>query len=983
VDSSLHFSDRIKSAVRQLAIATVLIAGFSSVLASSASADTGITFPANGSALSSPPNSFTGEANTNFTNWYPDVNARISDDPQNFVDGNWREIGFGYGWDINVNLFSSHFGEYTVHLSEFLMYNPARQGQPLPDGRYRIEIWQDDQHSLFGDNSNSDRWYSAFNVDTVDPDTIINSIEPQNSDYSGTRTFMFHGLDPFPSSSEHSPFPSSKPALLCRIDGSPWDHCDEQFVLPNDTYSINRFFTVTGLGEGTHTFVVKAVDEANNEDPTPASVTWNVDTTDPTISLTRPAMSERFTLDENVPTAFICDDPLSGSPPYASGIKRCDGPPLDTSKLGNFTYTIEAEDNAGNTHSVTHSYAVDPPKYANVINSNHPIAYYRLGDPLGSDSMADSSGNHRNGEFKNGIALRRPPAPSCHVRPHPPYTCDLNADPQDWAAFFPARDGYGFTNNITAPTTAYTWEAWIKRADSADGSIDGHGGGGQLFVKDGRLALRQTQDTVLAGGPVLTPGQWFHVAATWNGSTTRLYVNGVQVGSSNSANKPPSGTSTLYVGYGDQAPWWHGSLDEVAYYGSALSGGAIRKRYVVGTAKDVPSPVGGPPIQRPHADIHSVANGGLYAQTKVPALLFHCDDLDGPATVASCTATVDGNPILDGGTLPDTPGAHPVVVTATDVDGLTRSHTHTYTVKSFEEIYDFDDPIAYYRLGDNNAGAMSDSSGNNRNGTYKNAQESGGIGISGDLDRARRFFGSSGYGFVSSIPAPRFQSTIEAWVNPDDHRRQSIVGHGDAGEIFVDHGGVLSFRHMGVTVTSPVGLTPGVFTQVAGVWDGTAIHIYVNGELKASAEATRRPSSSSTFFVGFGEIAPWFKGSLDEVAYYGKALTPGRILEHFLADPPPPVESMDPDEPVSPPVPNDPTVDPDTPVSNDPSTGDPVDDPSTGPDVDPSIQENQPGKDFKGNGKGKRKSSKAQLKKCKKITNPKRRKNCVKRVRAR
>ena len=193
---------------------------------------------------------------------------------------------------------------------------------------------------------------------------------------------------------------------------------------------------------------------------------------------------------------------------------------------------------------------------------------------------------------------------------------------------------------------------------------------------------------------------------------------------------------------------------------------------------------------------------------------------------------------------------------------------------------------------------------------------------------------------------------------------------------------------MGVTVTSPVGLTPGVFTQVVGVWDGTSIHIYVNGELQASAEATRRPSSSSTFYVGFGEIAPWFKGSLDEVAYYGKALTPGRILEHFLADPPPPAESMDPDSTVTSEDPADPPadhpVDPDTPVSDDPSTdeptGDPGNDPGTGSGDDPSVSENQPAKVYKGKGKGKAGKSKAQLKKCKKIKNVKKRKNCIKRA---
>ncbi|MGK2954061.1 MAG: LamG-like jellyroll fold domain-containing protein, partial [Solirubrobacterales bacterium] len=723
-------------------------------------------------------------------------------------------------WDVNFATMT-RFNE---------VGDPIMPGTPLSDGQYRIRLTQ----PFDSDPLNDDVWFSTFFIDSNSPDTFIDTATPGAPTNNGVRTFTFHGEDPPPGTAV---------TLECRIDGGAWF-----------TVGCDGDYTTANLPEGNHTFGVRATDAAGNVDATPAISTWMIDQTDPEITITKPAMRERFTLDQHVPSVFSCNDPLAGGPPQvASGIQTCSGPSnVDTSQLGNFRFVVNAVDNAGNTHQVVHSYAVDPPKYADVINANHPIAYYRLGDPLGSVPMSDSSGNNRHGEFKNGIALRRPPAPSCHIRPHAPYTCDLNADPQDWSAFFPARDGYGFTNNITAPTTAYTWEAWIKRADNNDGMIAAHGGGGQLFVKDGRLALRQTQDTVYASGPHLTPGEWFHVAGTWNGSTTRLYVNGNLVGSSNSANKAPSGTATLYVGYGDQAPWFHGSIDEAAYYGSALSQSALRKRWVVGTAKDVPSPVLGPPIQRPSADIHSPANGGLYAVSKLPPLDFECNDLDGDHTVASCTATVDGNPILTGGILPDTPGPHVVVVTAVDDDGLTRSHTHTYTIKSFQDIYNTDSPLVYYRLGDATGDPMTDSGPQGRHGTYKNDQDSGPIGISGDLNLARKFYGAGGYGFVSSIPAPTFQSTIEAWVNPDDLRNQSVVGHGDAGEIYIQDG-LFVFKHMGTSVTSHIGPTPGVFTQVVGVWDGVTISIYVDGELHGQVEATKRPSSSSTFYVGYGE----------------------------------------------------------------------------------------------------------------------------------
>lgn len=935
-----------QSSARRTSALIVLAAAV--MFSSSSTASAAIDSPADGSALQTAPVAFQGSASPDFLNFDSSVLLRL------------ERIGSSPGPAGSATGLLT-IDQFDVPGSAF--------GPPLGDGKYRVEAIQLDLSApVDPDDPAHNRWFSTFWVDSHAPDTVIDSPVPPLPTNLTNRTFHFHAGDP-------NPMDSTGTSLECRIDAGPWQACN----LPgSDPASANRpgTFTATGLSEASHTFEARAIDGAGNADPTPATSTWIVDQTPPSITLTKPAMRERFVLDQNVNAVFACADPLSGAPPVASGIKTCSGPAkVNTSQLGNFRYTVTAEDNAGNTHSVTHSYAVDPPRYADVINSGDPIAYYRMGESLGSDPLLDSSGNNHNGEYKNGIALRRPPAIACHVRPHAPYTCDLTADPQDFAAWFPARDGYGFTNGITAPQTAYTLEAWVNRADNGDGSVVGHGGGGQLFIKDGRLALRQTQDTVQSSGPVLTPGQWFHVAATWNGSATRLYVNGQQVASSSSANKPPSGISTFYVGYGDQAPWFHGSLDEAAYFGKALSASAIRKRWVVGTAKDVPSPVGGPPIQRPSAHIGTPANGGLYAPTKVPALHFHCEDLDGPATVASCTATVDGNPAADGSPLPDSPGLHTVVATAVDTDGLTRSHTHTYTVRPFAEIFNADSPIAYYRLGDASGAPMKDSGPQGRNGIYKNDQESGPVGISGDGDRARRFFGAGGYGYVNDIAAPRFQSTLEAWVNPDDGRDQSVLGHGDAGEIYIE-GGLFKFRHMGTTVSASLGPAPGRFTQIVAVWDGVTISLYVDGYLRGQTEASKRPSSISTFYVGYGEIKPWFKGSLDEVAYYGKALTPGRVLEHFLADPPPDEGQAGTSEPGS-----------GAPGSGDPGSGnneteqpggsEPVSDPPSFEYIDPNGPSAESGA-----GKGPRAAAtrRAKVRKCRSLNRKAVRKACLRRA---
>jgi len=48
----------------------------------------------------------------------------------------------------------------------------------------------------------------------------------------------------------------------------------------------------------------------------------------------------------------------------------------------------------------------------------------------------------------------------------------------------------------------------------------------------------------------------------------------------------PSGQATLYVGYGDQAPWLRGALDEVALFPRALSAHHILEQWMADPPPD-------------------------------------------------------------------------------------------------------------------------------------------------------------------------------------------------------------------------------------------------------------------------------------------------------------------------------------------------------------------------------------------------------------
>src|SRR5207248_3756454 len=61
----------------------------------------------------------------------------------------------------------------------------------------------------------------------------------------------------------------------CRVDGGSWSACTSPH-------------TTAALGEGSHTFDVRATDAAGNTDGTPASHAWSIDLGPPTVSITAP-----------------------------------------------------------------------------------------------------------------------------------------------------------------------------------------------------------------------------------------------------------------------------------------------------------------------------------------------------------------------------------------------------------------------------------------------------------------------------------------------------------------------------------------------------------------------------------------------------------------------------------------------------------------------------------------------------------------------
>ncbi len=110
------------------------------------------------------------------------------------------------------------------------------------------------------------------------------------------------------------------------------------------------------------------------------------------------------------------------------------------------------------------------------------------------------------------------------------------------------------------------------------------------------------------GGPtigVLDNGQFHHVAATYDGSMRRIYIDGLEVQSvADSGAIGTSGTNDAYLGSLDgTSEFFEGAIDEFTLYDRALSTQEIQRIYLAGTQ-------GKCTLMNTDADFISLTNGG-------------------------------------------------------------------------------------------------------------------------------------------------------------------------------------------------------------------------------------------------------------------------------------------------------------------------------------------------------------------------------------
>ncbi|MFH9412110.1 LamG-like jellyroll fold domain-containing protein [Streptomyces rochei] len=515
----------------------------------------------------------------------------------------------------------------------------------------------------------------------------------------------------------------------------------------------------------------------------------------------------------------------------------------------------EHTDNNGGTWKVAApAYSTASSSYASAIQRSGPTGYWRLGERSGAQALSPL-GDGLPGSYLESVRLG---------------SAGIFSDGDDTAAAFTGDGAIEVPVESLGTRTSMSLELWFKTSEPGGvlvsnqnapfGETPDSGWTPMLLIgPDGKLRGRFSFDAnALLSRESVTDNKWHHVLLTGNEGIQALFLDGDYQGSTQ------TGVDTLrfthaFVGSGYSSPGWDGQaagyrnftgqIDEVAFYDKPLvqfqkvtsSEGRVSWRYI-------PYPPVGGYTDTPNS--HIQARKALVEGTG--------DQYQGVA-VADAPAAYWRLGEAEGTTL------------RSEVGGPDMSAT--YRPEDSNVGYSRLDRTGVFGVGDDRAVDLG---------------STGHIEIPGSLPAASTDL-SAELWFKTSTPSAVLMSFQNAPIGQTPtswHPVLNIDGDGKLrGEFFVAGGAT--------PITSAQSVTDGKWHHAVLTAAGTTQYLYLDGVRIGSVNGTLVDHAAPYAYIGGGYSSPgwmgqpentyYFRGTIDEVAFYRGSLSADQVSAHYRA----------------------------------------------------------------------------------------------------
>ena len=467
----------------------------------------------------------------------------------------------------------------------------------------------------------------------------------------------------------------------------------------------------------------------------------------------------------------------------------------------------------------------------------------------------------------------------------------------DQYATTPDTGDLDITGNITVaawikPESAGT-EGIVKKG--VTGGTAGYelslGSSGKVFVRfNGQAAYRTDSATSYP-----TDGStWVHVAGTYDGTTVRLYYNGVSENPKAASFSLLANDYPLSIGVNGNLTqyFFEGAIDDVRVYNRALSEAEIAALAAAAPANHAP-----------------VANDNGYSTPQdtpeivaAPGVLGNDTDTDGDdLTAVKLTDPTHGTVSLDadGGFTytPDAGYAGPDSFTYKANDGDLDSNTATVTITVIDPAAD-SSLVGYWAMDETDGTTAFDTGAAPANDATTAASLPF---VAGRVGNAVRLNGTSQYASTPDEASLDITGpiTMAAWIKPEHYATQDPIAKDINGSVdespphsprprpttpperaFVRFNQASSGDTFRVNATTMYPIDGTTWMHVAATWDGSDVRLYVNGILEGGPLPFAGPIATNATALGIGAQSNnirWFQGDLDDVRLYSRALSAGEI----------------------------------------------------------------------------------------------------------